>query len=288
MSTPQRFETVAIVGVGLIGGSIGLALAKRKLAKRVIGIGRRHETLERAKRLGCVSEIATSAAEGVSDADLAIVCTPVEHIVECVTEVGRHCPEKCLITDAGSTKAEWIGRAEAALLPRFSNNLPFVGSHPIAGGERSGPEAAEGDLFEGRVTVVTPTAATTPEVANAIAAFWQALGSRVLQMSPDEHDAALAYSSHLPHVVAAALAAATPASALLVTGTGWQDTTRIAAGDAELWRQIFLSNRVCTLKALADFEKVLTGFRAALDSADGAALTELLLEGKRRRDALGS
>lgn len=288
MDARQRFENVAIIGVGLIGGSIGLALAKRKLAGRIVGIGRTPSSLERALRLGCVQEISTSVAVGVKQAELVVVCTPVERIAEHVAEVGRYCPDDCVITDAGSTKADWIGRAEAALSERFSGRLPFVGSHPIAGSEKTGPEAADAELFQDRVSVVTPTEHSDERVTETICSFWQALGSRVVRMSPDEHDAALAYSSHLPHVVAAALAAATPIDALDLTGGGWQDSTRIAAGDPELWRQILLSNRLCTLKAVADFERVLVGFRAALESQDAAAMMRLLAEGKRRRDALGS
>ena len=288
MDARQRFETVAIVGVGLIGGSIGLALAKRKLARRIIGIGRTAATLERARQLGCISEISTSLEEGVQYANLVVVCTPVERIAEHVAEAGRHCRLDCFITDAGSTKADWIGRAEAALQARFANRLPFVGSHPIAGSERSGPDAADAELFQDRMAVITPTKQSDASVTETIRSFWQSLGSRTMQMSPEEHDEALAYSSHLPHVVASALAAGTPERALAVTGGGWQDSTRIAAGDPELWRQILLSNRLCTLKALADFERVLAGFRAALESQDAAAITRLLAEGKRRRDALGS
>lgn len=288
MDARQRFEKVAIVGVGLIGGSIGLALAKRKLAGQIVGIGRTPTSLEQALRLGCVQEISTSIAEGVEHAELVVVATPVDRIAEHVAEVGRHCSEGCVITDAGSTKADWMGRAEAALGERFAGRLPFVGSHPIAGSEKTGPAAADAELFQDRVTVVTPTPHSDQRVTEAIGSFWEALGSRVLRMSPAEHDAVLAYSSHLPHLAAAALAAATPTDALGLTGGGWQDSTRIAAGDPELWRQILFSNRACTLKALADFERVLTGFRAALESQDAAAITRLLAEGKRRRDALGS
>lgn len=284
----QRFENVAILGVGLIGGSIGLALRKRGLAKRIVGVGRRQASLDRALACGCIMEATTSIEQGVRAAELAVICTPVDLITNSVAEVGRYCSDQCVITDAGSTKSEWIGQAEKSLAERFKSGLPFVGSHPIAGSERSGPEAANADLFVGRVTVVTPTAASNPTATTTIGQFWESLGSRVIQLSPEAHDEGLAYSSHLPHLVAAALAAATPQNALALTGTGWQDTTRIAGGDAELWRQILLSNRSCTLKALADFERVLTGYRAALESADGAALTSLLEEGKSRRDALGS
>jgi prephenate dehydrogenase len=284
----RTWDTVAIIGVGLIGGSIGLALRERKLARRVIGIGRRKESLEKAKVRGCVSQITTSIADGVKQADLVVVCTPVDSIAQHVQEAGKHCPAGSLITDAGSTKADIVIKAETALADRFPAQMPFVGSHPLAGSEQSGPEAATADLFVGRVVVVTETKISDHDVVDTIDEFWQSLGARVIRMSPDDHDAALAYTSHLPHLIASALAAATPEDHLPLTATGWQDTTRIAAGDVELWRQIFLANAPSTLKALADFETVLARFRMALESADAAQLAELLAEGKRRRDAVGS
>jgi prephenate dehydrogenase len=278
----RTWDTVAIVGVGLIGGSIGLALRERRLARRVVGIGRGRESLEKAKIRGCVDETSTSIAEGVKQASLIVVCTPVESIAQQVREAGEHCPSDCVITDAGSTKAEIVATVEGL------KRVPFVGSHPLAGSEKNGSEAAAADLFEGRVVVVTTTEKSEPVAVITIEEFWQSLGARVLRMSPGDHDAALACTSHLPHLIASALAAATPERLLPLTATGWQDTTRIAAGDADLWRQVFLANGASTLKALADFEKVLSRFRAALESADGTLLAELLAEGKRRRDALGN
>lgn len=284
----REWDTVAIVGVGLIGGSIGLALRQRKLAKNVVGIGRRRSSLAKALKLGCATKTTTSIAAGVVQADLTVVCTPVELIPQHVAEVGRHCPEGALITDAGSTKEELVLRAETALVMRFNGRLPFVGSHPLAGSEKTGPEAARADLLEGRVVVVTESEVSDHDAVDTIEEFWQSLGARVVRMSPAEHDAALARTSHLPHLVASALAAATPEELLPLTAGGWGDTTRVAAGDAELWRQILLANRAGTLKGLADFETVLKRFQAALESADGASLADLLAEGKRRRDAVGS
>jgi len=281
----RTWNNVAIVGVGLIGGSIGMALLQRKLAKKVIGIGRRLESLEVARAHGCVSQVTTNLAEGVAEAELIVVCTPVESIAGFVQHTAQHCPPNCLITDAGSTKAQIVAAIEGANL-----NRTFIGSHPIAGSERSGPDAATADLFDDRVTVVTPTSQSSDVALAALRDFWESIGSRVIEMSAADHDIVLARTSHLPHLVAAALAAATPASeqTLALTGMGWADTTRIAAGDPELWRQIFLANRDATLKALADFETVVKTWRDALQSANGPLLIDLLREGKRRRDAVGS
>lgn len=281
----RTWNNVAIVGAGLIGGSIGMALLERKLAKTVVGIGRRLESLEVARARNCVTQITTNLAEGVAAAELVIVCTPVESIAHFVQQAAQHCPPNCLITDAGSTKERIVTALESANLKQ-----PFIGSHPIAGSEKNGPNAATPDLFTDRVTVITPTPQSDTAAITALREFWQSLGSRIIEMSPADHDAALARTSHLPHLIAAALAAATPADekTLALTGPGWADTTRIAAGDPELWRQIFLANQGATLKALADFETVVKTWRDALQSANGTLLTDLLMEGKRRRDAVGS
>ena len=284
----QRWNTVAIIGVGLIGGSIGLALRQKKLAARVVGIGRRNGSLKAAHGLGCVSGTTTSVSRGVSRADIVVVCTPVERIPELIAEAARHAPAGALLTDAGSTKATVVAQTEALLHAQFPGLLPYIGSHPIAGSEKAGAEAARSDLFARRTVVVTPTASTDDQALASIERFWRALGAEVVRMSPAGHDAALARTSHLPHLVASALAAATPADLLPLAGSGWSDTTRVAAGDAELWRQILAANSVHALKALADFETVLCRLRGALESDDGALLAEILAEGKRRRDALGS
>jgi prephenate dehydrogenase len=283
----QRLKCVAIIGVGLIGGSIGLALRKRKLAKQVIGIGRRKSSLANALSLGCVTRVTTSIARGAGEADVIVVCTPVEVIAKHVAEAASHCPEGAILTDAGSVKAEIVREANTALA-RIRRDVSFVGSHPIAGGERTGCQAARADLFQDRVAVVTPLPKTSPDAVARVGALWTALGARVTHMPPDDHDAALALTSHLPHLLASALSAATPARLLNLAGSGWQDTTRIAAGDPELWRQIFLANAAHTLSALDNFERVLAWFRSALQSGDGPGLIKLLAEGKSRRDTVGS
>jgi prephenate dehydrogenase len=284
----HRYHTVAIIGVGLIGGSIGLALRGRRLVGRVIGIGRRKASLAKAQDCGCVDETTTSVSRGVAKADLVVVCTPIESIPEFIAEAAEHAPADAYLTDAGSTKETVVGKTEALLHKRQSGPLRFIGSHPIAGGEKTGAEAASGRLFRKRTCVITPTAATDDEAVAAVEHFWRLLGAKVVRMSPAGHDAALARTSHVPHLVASALAAATPAEMLPLTGTGWSDTTRIAAGDVELWRQIVLSNSVHTLKALDDFGTVIARLRQALQARDGHVLADILAEGKRRRDALGS
>jgi prephenate dehydrogenase len=278
----KQWDTVAIVGVGLIGGSVGLALRERRLARTVVGIGRRAASLRKAKQHGAVTETTTNLPRGVAKADLVVVCTPVEKIVEQVRQAAEHCPAGALITDAGSTKATIV----VALDDELRDGVAFVGSHPLAGSEKVGPEAARADLFDGRLVVITPTRRTQPKHVSQIEQFWQSLGARVVCMSPQAHDEAVAATSHLPHLLASALAAATPEDLLPLVAGGWLDTTRVAAGDVELWRQILSDNRLHVLKNLDKFEKVLSSFRTALERNDPAKIAKLLEQGKQTRDAV--
>ena len=280
----KNWDTVAIVGVGLIGGSIGLKLLESSLATNVIGIGRRSSSLRAAKRRGAITSSTTSIASGVSSAELVVVCTPVDLIVDQVKQVAAHSPAGTLITDAGSTKGTIVQSLDGAL-PKSHH---FVGSHPLAGSEKTGPLFAKGDLFDNRIVVVTPTRRSNPDAVATIEKFWTRLGSNVLRMTPRAHDEAMASISHLPHLLASVLAAGTPAKHRPLAATGWLDTTRIAAGDVELWTQILSDNRGPVLKSLQQFEKWLAKFRRALETDDHAQLKRLLQAGKQNRDALGS
>lgn len=277
-----KWKTVAIIGVGLIGGSIGLALRRRGLAKTVIGIGRRASSLKIARRVGAVTHTTTSVARGVSAAELIVVSTPVDRIVGLVQQAAAACPPGALITDAGSVKARIVSELEETL-----DGVRFVGSHPLAGSEKNGPAEANAKLFEGRVVVVTPSRKTPAKDHRAVGAFWSSLGAKVVRLSPGEHDRAIAATSHLPHLVAAATAASTPSKDLPLCATGWVDSTRIAAGDPELWTQILLSNREHVLHTLESFDGVLDDFHAALARGDAKCLRQLLTQAKRRRDAVG-
>ncbi|HEX7447409.1 MAG TPA: prephenate dehydrogenase/arogenate dehydrogenase family protein, partial [Pirellulales bacterium] len=215
----RRFQTVAILGVGLIGGSIGLGLLRRRLVRRVIGIGRRAESLRIAKELGAVTSTTVVLEEGVAEADLAVVCTPVGRIVEDVRTLAPACRQGTVITDVGSTK----GAIVAGLRGGLPEGVCFIGGHPLAGGEQSGAAAADADLFVDRTVVLTPDVRTPLDALDALGVFWRDLGSRVVEMEAAEHDRALAATSHLPHLAAAALAAATPPELLPLTAGGWAD-----------------------------------------------------------------
>ncbi len=280
----MHVDTLTIVGVGLIGGSIGLAAKRRGLVRRVRGVGRQQASLERALQHGTIDEGHLDAAAVAGDSQLIVFCTPVDGIAEQALAIAPRCAPGTILTDAGSTKATIV----RALDGRLPAGVAFVGGHPLAGSEKRGPEAAHADLFQNRCTVLTPTEQTDSTALERVRTFWQALGARVRLMAPEEHDQALALTSHLPHLVASALAGLLPEELHELTATGFRSTTRVAAGDPALWTAICLHNRPALLAALASLENRLGEFRQALETADRTALDHLLAQGKKVRDALGS
>jgi prephenate dehydrogenase len=286
----RTWDKLAVVGPGLIGGSVGLAALRRGVASDVVGIGRSQTSLQAAVNLGVITEATLDLDAGVREADLIVVCTPVDDIPHYVQRAAACCRPGTLITDAGSTKVQIVERVERAQAAGtgWGEGVRFVGSHPLAGNDKRGSDFANADLFVDRTVVVTPTPGTRPEDVQAVRDFWEALGAVSVVMSPEEHDRAVAVTSHLPHLVAAAIAAATPAEYVTLTAGGWQDTTRIAAGDPLLWRQIFLANVANLLSALERFDHTLRSLRLAVEAGDAAGLERLLTEGKRIRDAVGN
>lgn len=285
MANKPLFDRLAIVGVGLIGGSIGLAAKDHRVARHIVGVGRRMESLQIAQQRGAIDEYTTDLASGIQAADLAVVCTPVDSISKFVHEIASLRGADILITDAGSTKAGIVDQVEQ---PKGSTPVRFVGGHPLAGDHNTGPEHARADLFAERMVIVTPTRRTAKADAEAITEFWTRLGAVVETMSPEKHDKLVSVTSHAPHLLAAALAAETPEAALAWTGAGWRDTTRIAAGDPAMWRQIALANRQNIAEDLRRIEIAVESMRAALDEADGRRLEAILRKAKRNRDAVGS
>ncbi|MCA9265390.1 MAG: prephenate dehydrogenase/arogenate dehydrogenase family protein [Planctomycetales bacterium] len=287
MSDGKCIDTLVIVGVGLIGGSIGLAVAQRKLARRIIGVGRRTSQLQIAERRGAITQSTTRVAEAAAEADFVVVCTPVGQIPDHVRDVAAAARPGTIITDAGSTKGEIVRQLEGQL----PSQVRFVGSHPLAGGEASGPEAAQADLLADRVVIVTPTDGDGDELARdarrRVCAFWESLGARVTSMSPTQHDATLAATSHLPHFVASALASVLPSGSHSYVGDGWRDTTRIAAGNVELWMQILGQNRKHIVASMDEFAEVIAALRQAIRDEDDEAVRRLLEVGKRNRDEAG-
>jgi prephenate dehydrogenase len=280
----MKIHTLTIVGVGLIGGSIGLAARRRGLAERILGVGRQKASLDQALAVGAIDEAFLEMSLAVCRAEVAVFCTPVDHIAGQVLTTAPGCVPGTLLTDAGSTKAAIV----AAIESKMPGGVHFVGSHPLAGSEKRGPEHADADLFEGRLTIVTPTRRTDATALEKTKAFWQALGSRVKVLSPEDHDRALAMTSHLPHLAAAALAGILPSALYELTASGFRDATRIAAGDPVLWNGIFMQNRAAVLDALGALQERLMEFRKSLMTDDRTALDALLAQAKRTRDALGS
>lgn len=276
-----QYERVVIIGVGLLGGSIGLALRKRGLANRVIGIGRNLLSLEQARKLGAITDVSQSLQSACENADLVVVCTPVQQISLWVNTCSElPLSSNCLITDVGSTKSNIVGSVDQSAHSRF------CGSHPIAGSERSGVQFASAELLEGRMTIVTPTSATPAQVAVRIEEFWHSIGSQTQQMTAAEHDQAIANISHLPHLIASALACATESELLPLVGTGWQDTTRIAAGGVEMWQQIVAENSKPILQALNGFTLHLQEWIEVIESGNSKQLVKLLECGKSKRDSV--
>ena len=277
------FGCVAIVGVGLIGASIGLALKQRRLCDDVLGIGRRTSSLEAARKAGALDRYALGIGPELQDVELLLLCVPVDRIVDTALESTAHLPAGALITDAGSTKAVIVGELER----RLPAQMRFIGSHPLAGSEARGPEAGSAQLLEGRTCVITPTQCTAEDAVSQATDFWTALGMRVTTLTPSEHDRILARTSHLPHLVACALASVVADEELPFVGSGLRDTTRIAAGGPDLWTAIFQQNRGAVLAAITEYQLRVDEIRSALEQQDDPTLERLLANGKRHRDAMG-
>lgn len=284
----NQWHSAAIVGVGLIGGSIGLALRRAGVVKRIIGVGRSVASLQRAISRGAIDQLALESAGELPQVDLVIVCTPVDHVTKHVVQWAGAAAEGALITDAGSTKGSIVADVHQQLHQHNARQVRFVGSHPLAGSEKTGVEHARENLFDGRIVVVTPGEHTAPSAVEEVQLLWKSLGAGVVTMDPVAHDAAVASTSHLPHLIASVLAAITPPELLKLTAGGWLDTTRIAAGDVTLWQQILLDNRDAVLAALSKFETDLASWRGALEQRDASALKHLLQQGKTIRDAVGN
>ena len=272
---------LAVVGLGLLGGSVAKAARERGLAREVVAVGRRLESLAAAHSERVVDRVTTDLGDGLAGADFALLATPVATAEGLMPKIWQAATDGAVITDVGSTKGPIVRSAERLAADR---PLAFVGSHPMAGSELSGYGASRADLFNGALVIVTPTERTDPLALKRVSEFWEALGARVGVMDPDEHDRAVAAVSHLPHLAAYALVEAVvrlnPAF-FGVAARGFKDTTRIAASDARMWREIFQSNRAALREALAAFRTSLEELEQLVAQDDGERL-ELKLEGIRQ------
>ncbi len=278
----MQVRRLSILGVGLLGGSIGLAARSILSDCHVVGYGHRKATLDRALEIGAIDEAAGELEAAVLDADLVILCTPVGMFSEILRTIAGKLKAGAIVTDVGSTKRSVVAEA-ARHLPKGAH---FVGSHPMAGSEKRGVEFARTDLLAGALCILTPDGSTDAKALAAVEEFWRTLGMHTTRMTPAEHDAALAGVSHLPHAVAAALVAMQRPEALKLCGKGFLDATRIAGGDGGLWRDIFIDNADQVRAALGELREMLAKFETLLDPEKGEELRAWLDEAAKAREAL--
>lgn len=274
-----------------MGGSLGMAIRRRGMADSVVGLGRARKRLEPALTLGAVDEITTDPAEALAGADALVVCIPPRLIRKKWAELNELLAPGAFVTDVGSAKAALVAEAETSL----PESALFVGSHPMAGSEKTGVEAARGDLFEHACCFVTPTDNTPLDATSLAVRFWKALGSRVTVMHPERHDHLIASISHLPHLLAVSLVENLYAggdSTLLfrsVLGQGFRDTTRIAAGDAQMWEQIFAENAPALVENIDQTIRLLTEWKELLSRPDGGSeIIEHLTAAAAQRNQLAA
>lgn len=277
---------LAVVGLGLLGGSAAMAARLHGLAREIVAIGRRPERMAPAVSAGIVDCATADLAEGVRGADFVLLSTPVATLEALLAEVWRVADADAVLTDVGSTKGAIVAAAERLA---GSRALAFVGGHPIAGSEQSGYESARPDLFSGATVILTPTDRTDPHAAKRVSEFWGAVGSRVVTLDPDLHDRVVALVSHLPHLVTFALVDAVvrvDPAALGFAGQGFTDTTRIAASDPKVWQEIFLTNRTALAEALAVFRSALEELERRITTRDTSGLEAALSRIRAIRQAL--
>ena len=280
-----RFERVAVIGVGLIGGSFALALKSANACRTVVGAGRNPENLRLALERGVIDAVAATPAEAARNADLVLVAVPVAQSAPVFQAIAPVLGARAVITDAGSTKRNVVAAARAALGERLAR---FVPAHPVAGAETGGAAAAQAGLFQGRRVVLAPLPETAPDALGHAEAAWRACGARLYRMSPQEHDAVFAAVSHLPHLLAYALVRdiASRANAAQLFGYaagGFRDFTRIASSDPEMWRDICTANGEALLAELDRYSAQLGTLRAAIERGDGEALERMLAEARAAR-----
>lgn len=276
---------LAVIGVGLIGGSFALDLKRRGLVGEVVGVGRSRANLDLAVQLGLIDRVAEDAASAVTDADLVLLAVPVGAMTEVFQNIRPVLPPGCVVTDGGSTKQDVIAAARTALGEKIGQ---FVPGHPIAGAESSGAAAARAGLFQDKPFILTPLPENRREDVERVEALWAACGARVARMDPVEHDGVFAAVSHLPHLAAFALVeelAGRPNSEVYFryAGAGFRDFTRIAGSHPEMWRDITLANSAALLSELDAYIAKLTSIRALIKAGDGAGLEQLFARARAAR-----
>jgi len=276
------FKKITIVGVGLMGGSLGMAIKKHGLAKEVMGMAQKKETLDEAIKLKAIDTGETDVKKAVRNADLVILATPVNLIIKLITTINPYLRRGCIVTDMGSAKAEIVETAEKKL----TNPGLFVGSHPLVGSEKKGVIYSHVDMYENAECIITPTKSSNRAAVEKVKQFWTKLGSNIKIMTPEEHDEVLAFTSHLPHILAFSMMEAIPNKYLENVSQGFKDTTRIAASSPQMWNDICMSNSKNIVHSLDELVKYLSILRKSITDRDEKSLTSHFVAAKEKRDAI--
>jgi prephenate dehydrogenase len=281
-----QFRKITIIGVGLLGGSIGLAARKRRVAKEIAGFARRPKTIAESEKVGALDYATTDLLAAVSGADLVILCTPLAQMRALTEQFLPALKRGAIVTDVGSVKADVVRELESLVKKTGAH---FIGSHPMAGGEKMGVLASRADLYANALCVLTPTKKSNAAAVRQVEQFWKSLGARTLRLDAAKHDLLVSRTSHLPHVAAAGLVSlvlgqtqSKEQSALCATG--FRDTTRIASGSPEMWRDIALANRKNLSQSVDNFVSELKRFQTALKRGDARAVEKFFATAKERRD----
>ena len=274
----RLFNKVAVIGMGLIGGSMALDIKKKRLAHQIIGVSRHKDTLIRARKSRVIDK-GSQDLSIIKDADLVVLATPVNTILKLSQTIAKFVSKDCIVTDVGSTKCEIVSR----LGKTFAN---YVGSHPLAGSEKSGIRNIQPGIFKDSLCILTPVKNTAPKALKKIKNLWNQLGAKVVFLSPNTHDNILSFVSHLPHAIAFSLIDTIPDKYLKFAANGLKDTTRIALSDSRLWADIFLSNRKNMLKAIESFQDKLSGIKLAITRREEKTLIRIMKKAKAKRESL--
>jgi prephenate dehydrogenase len=287
----KPFQQITIVGVGLLGGSLARVCKKKGLVEKVVGFGRHPERLKKAQELGIIDSYATDLQTAVKHADLVVLCTPVSNLGPIAGEMTPFLKPGCIVTDVGSVKKTVVGDIQSQL----PDSVYFVGSHPIAGGEKSGFEASSADLFEQQKCIVTPTPKTNASALARVTELWEQTGMQVINLDVEEHDTIFGAVSHLPHVIAYTLmntigdiSTKNHAEVISFSGGGLRDITRIAASSPALWRDICLSNKKPVLSLIDKFQTTLQQVRNTLENEDGQLLEQTFQTANKYRSNLSA
>ncbi len=284
MLRTQIFRRVTIIGVGLMGGSLGLAIKKHSLAQEVVGVSQQQSTLLAAVKCGAIDQAQTDMAQALRNAELVVLATPVETIAKLFPIINPHIRRGCIVTDLGSTKELIVEAAEKHL----SNSPFFVGSHPLIGSEKRGVDNARAELFENAQCIMTPTDKSNQVAKEKIKFLWTKIGAKITFLTPKEHDEILGFTSHLPHLLAYGMMETIPDKYLTYASQGLKDTTRIAASSPQMWNEICLANSKNIIKALDESIKNFSSLRKAMINRDQQTIIQHFTKAKEKRDGLAA